>query len=83
MARARGGVSVVSAAGAVRRIDVGGDMPYPIHVGPGLLDDGAALAAHVRGRHVLLVSDGNVAPLYAAHELHRYVAALVFVMVKP
>jgi 3-dehydroquinate synthase len=57
---------------AVRRIDVGGDRPYPILVGPGLLDDGAALAAHVRGRHVLLVSDGNVAPLYAA----RVVAAL-------
>lgn len=55
-----------------RRIDVGGDRPYPIHIGPGLLDDGAALAAHVRGRHVLLVSDGNVAPLYAA----RVVAAL-------
>ena len=54
------------------RIDVGGERPYPIHVGPGLLDDGAALAAHVRGRHVLLVSDGNVAPLYAA----RVVAAL-------
>jgi 3-dehydroquinate synthase len=62
----------VSAAGAARRIEVGGDAPYPIHVGPGLLDDGAALAAHVRGRHVLLVSDGNVAPLYAA----RVVAAL-------
>ena len=54
------------------RIDVGGEPPYAIHVGPGLLDDGAALAAHVRGRHVLLVSDGNVAPLYAA----RVVAAL-------
>jgi 3-dehydroquinate synthase len=54
------------------RIDVGGERPYSIHVGPGLLDDGAALAAHVRGRHVLLVSDGNVAPLYAA----RVVAAL-------
>jgi 3-dehydroquinate synthase len=54
------------------RIDVGDARPYPIHVGPGLLDDGAALAAHVRGRHVLLVSDGNVAPLYAA----RVVAAL-------
>ena len=53
-------------------IRVGGDASYSIHVGPGLLDDGAALAAHVRGRHVLLVSDGNVAPLYAA----RVVAAL-------
>jgi 3-dehydroquinate synthase len=57
---------------AHRRIEAGGTRPYPIHVGPGLLDDGAALAAHVRGRHVFLVSDGNVAPLYAA----RVVAAL-------
>ncbi len=57
---------------ASRRIDVGGAHPYAIHVGPGLLDDGAALAAHVRGRHALLVSDGNVAPRYAA----RVVAAL-------
>jgi len=52
-----------------RTIQVGGERPYPIHVGPGLLDDGAALAAHVRGRHVLVVSDGNVAPLYAARTL--------------
>ena len=57
---------------AMRNIPVGGTQPYDIRVGPGLLDDGAALAAHVRGRHVLLVSDGNVAPLYAA----RVVAAL-------
>src|SRR5690606_9538369 len=56
----------------IHDIDVGGDMSYRIHVGPGLLDDGAALAAHVRGRHVLLASDDNVAPLYAA----RVVAAL-------
>src|SRR5690606_32015786 len=50
----------------VRRIDVGGPHPYPIHVGPGLLSDGAALAASLRGRHVLLASDSHVAPLYAA-----------------
>ena len=56
----------------IHEIHVGGDASYSIHVGPGLLDDGAALATHVRGRHVLLVSDGNVAPLYAA----RVVAAL-------
>ena len=30
-----------------------------------MLRDGAALAAHVRGRHVFLVSDAHVAPLYA------------------
>lgn len=46
-------------------IAVGGPHPYDIRIGPGLLDDGAALAAPVRGRHVLLVSDTHVAPLYA------------------
>ncbi len=46
-------------------IQVGGLHPYDIHIGPGLLDDGMALAGFVRGHHVLLVSDTNVAPLYA------------------
>ncbi len=55
-----------------RTVAVGGASPYPVVIGPGLLDDGAALAAQVRGRHVLLVSDGNVGPLYAA----RVAAAL-------
>ena len=50
-----------------RTVEIGGSAPYSIHIGPGLLDDGAALAAHVRGRHVLLLSDSNVAPLYAGH----------------
>ncbi|UBB26003.1 3-dehydroquinate synthase [Pseudoxanthomonas japonensis] len=49
-----------------RTVAVGGDAPYTITIGPGLLADGAALARHVRGRHVLLVSDSTVAPLYAA-----------------
>ena len=53
-------------------IAVAGSQPYTVHIGSGLLDDGAALAAQVRGRHVLLVSDANVAPLYAA----RVVSAL-------
>lgn len=48
-----------------RTVDVGGDTPYTIAIGPGLLSDGNALAQHVRGRHVLLVSDSIVAPLYA------------------
>ena len=39
---------------------------YTITIGPGLLDDGTCLSACVRGRHVLLVSDTNVAPLHAA-----------------
>ena len=49
----------------VRTVDVGGAQPYRIAIGAGLLEDGQALAAHVRGRHVLIVSDTHVAPLYA------------------
>jgi 3-dehydroquinate synthase len=49
----------------IRYVDVGGAQPYRIAIGDGLLHDGAALAAHVRGRHVVIVSDANVAPLYA------------------
>jgi 3-dehydroquinate synthase len=50
---------------SVRTVHAGGVQPYAIQVGPGLLDDSAALASHVRGRHVLVVSDSNVGPLYA------------------
>ncbi|WP_449448479.1 3-dehydroquinate synthase [Thermomonas brevis] len=46
-------------------VEVGGAAPYQIHIGPGLLDDGALLATTLRGRHALLVSDTHVAPLYA------------------
>ncbi|WP_159015484.1 3-dehydroquinate synthase [Cognatiluteimonas profundi] len=49
----------------MRTVEAGGPRPYSIHIGAGLLDDGAALAAHVRGRHVLVVSDSNVGPLHA------------------
>ncbi|MGN6512251.1 MAG: 3-dehydroquinate synthase [Lysobacteraceae bacterium] len=56
----------------IRTVAVGGEAPYAITIGPGLLDDGAALAAHVRGRHALVASDSEVAPRYAA----RVVAAL-------
>ncbi len=48
-----------------RTVAVGGTAPYAIHIGPGLLGDGARLAHTLRGRHALLVSDANVAPLYA------------------
>ncbi|AKC87401.1 3-dehydroquinate synthase [Pseudoxanthomonas suwonensis] len=51
---------------AARTVAVGGAVPYSIEIGPGLLDDGARLAAHARGRHALLLSDSHVAPLYAA-----------------
>ena len=53
-------------ADAARVVEVGGAHPYRIAIGAGALADGASLAAHVRGRHVLLVSDSTVAPLYVA-----------------
>ncbi|MCW4454969.1 3-dehydroquinate synthase [Flavobacterium sp. MXW15] len=49
-----------------RTVAVGGERPYRISIGPGLLADGEMLAAQVRGRHVLLLSDSQVAPLYLA-----------------
>jgi 3-dehydroquinate synthase len=49
----------------VRQIEVAGDPPYRIAIGVDLLQDGAALAATLRGRQALVVSDGHVAPLYA------------------
>ena len=48
-----------------QRVEVGGAAPYRIDIAPGLLDDGARLAAHLRGRHALVVSDSQVAPPYA------------------
>ena len=50
---------------ATPHLQVGGPRPYPLHVGPGLLSDAALLAGCLRGRHVLVVSDDNVAPLHA------------------
>ncbi|MGV8959680.1 MAG: 3-dehydroquinate synthase [Stenotrophomonas sp.] len=47
-------------------VAVGGAQPYDIHIGPGLLGDGDLLARAIRGRHVLLLSDDTVAPLYLA-----------------
>lgn len=61
---------------SLRMVAVAGARPYRIAIGPGLIEDGAALAAHVRGRHVLIVSDTHVAPLYAhalAATLQRHV----------
>jgi 3-dehydroquinate synthase len=46
-------------------IDVGGDKPYAIRIGRGLLGNADALLAPLRGRHALVVSDAHVAPLYA------------------
>ena len=49
---------------ALRMVKVDGDHRYDITIGPGLLDD-PRLAQALRGRHALIVSDDNVAPLYA------------------
>ena len=49
---------------AAHTVQVGGAHPYAIDIGPGLMADGARLAAHARGRHALLLSDSHVAPLY-------------------
>ena len=53
-----------------RVVEVGGTTPYRILIGPGLLDDGTALGSMLRGRHALIVSDDQVAPLYAQHVQH-------------
>ncbi|TAN05013.1 MAG: 3-dehydroquinate synthase [Rhodanobacteraceae bacterium] len=47
-------------------LEVGlGNRRYPIRIGAGLLADGAAWRGAIRGGHALIVTDGNVAPLYA------------------
>ena len=53
-----------------RTVDVAGDAPYAITIGPGLLDASHAenskrMREVLRGRHALVVSDSHVAPLYA------------------
>jgi 3-dehydroquinate synthase len=48
-----------------RTIEVAlGERRYPIRIGSGLLDDPAAWRDAPRGRHVLVVTDAHVAPLY-------------------
>ncbi len=49
-----------------RTVAVGGEVPYQIHIGAGLLSEAERLTDAIRGRHVLLLSDDNVAPLYLA-----------------
>jgi 3-dehydroquinate synthase len=59
---------------ALHTVEVAGASPYRISIGAGLLDDGDLLAATLRGRHALIVSDTHVAPLYADRveaALHR------------
>ncbi|HET8729729.1 MAG TPA: 3-dehydroquinate synthase [Moraxellaceae bacterium] len=43
-----------------------GDRSYPIHIGSGLLDRADLLAAAIRGRQVMVVTNTTVAPLYLA-----------------
>ena len=47
-----------------RQVEVGGGAPYRIDIAPGLLDDGALLASHLRGRHAQRVQAalGSVRP---------------------
>ena len=47
------------------QVEVGGAAPYRIDIGDGLLGEAALLGERWRGRHALLVSDENVAALYA------------------
>jgi 3-dehydroquinate synthase len=49
----------------VRTIEVAlGERRYPVWIGRGLLGDAARWRARLRGRHVLVVSNTTVAPLY-------------------
>ncbi|HDS1220056.1 3-dehydroquinate synthase [Stenotrophomonas maltophilia] len=57
------------------QVAVGGDRPYTISIGAGVQSNGPALARHVRGRHVLLLSDSDVAPLYLARLKQTLLAA--------
>lgn len=41
-----------------------GERSYPIHIGPGLLEDGSLLRPHLAGRQVMIVTNETVAPLY-------------------
>ncbi|MEO7935932.1 MAG: 3-dehydroquinate synthase, partial [Dokdonella sp.] len=49
-----------------------GDRRYPIHIGDNLLQTSTSWRAAIRGRHVLVLSNATIAPLY----LQRVVAGL-------
>ena len=49
-----------------------GDRRYPIHIGDNLLQTSTCWRAAIRGRHVLVLSNATIAPLY----LQRVVAGL-------
>jgi 3-dehydroquinate synthase len=48
-----------------------GARSYPVWIGAGLLDDAARWRAAIRGRHVLIVSNTTVAPLYLQRVLDQ------------
>lgn len=51
----------------MQEIDVAlGARSYPVRIGPGLLGEAAQWRRSIRGRHVLVVSNTTVAPLYMA-----------------
>jgi 3-dehydroquinate synthase len=58
-----------------------GERSYPIHIGPGLLNRGEPLLAHIDSGQVMIVTNERVAPLYlervARHLEGRQVATLV------
>lgn len=43
-----------------------GDRSYPIHIGPGLLDQAGLIAPHLAQKRVMVVTNTTVAPLYLA-----------------
>ncbi|MDE2317747.1 MAG: iron-containing alcohol dehydrogenase, partial [Xanthomonadaceae bacterium] len=47
-----------------------GERSYPVWIGRGLLDDAARWRARLRGRHVLVISNTTVAPLYLDRLAH-------------
>ena len=43
-----------------------GDRSYPIHIGPGLIDDAGLIVPHLAQKRVMVVTNTTVAPLYLA-----------------
>jgi 3-dehydroquinate synthase len=78
-------MSETFAGGAAhRRIEVAlAERSYPILIGPDLLQQPREWLDALRGRHVLLVSDSHVAPLYAAPVLEALHAFTVARLVLP
>lgn len=58
----------------LRSVTVNNTYPYTIAIGPGLLHDPLRLAATIRGRHALILSDSEVAPVMPHNCRKRYCA---------